>query len=334
MSVGRLGIPGAAVRGEAGCDGGDGHVQGGSSFYYATLMDLQRRGRVLTVDIEDYPGKPQHDRITHFLGASTSPEILSKLRAAIAPSERVMVTLDSDHHAAHVAEELRLYSELVTPGSYLIVEDTHFNGRPILPGFGPGPYEAVEAFSGTHPNFERDRSREKYGITFNPGGWLKRACAEGRLRQLGFRYHDLCAKPPGFLSNPGPEKEWKSAPSKHKSRTTALGRLLASRNVPLSVQDHCRHGWGLWSATRRSPAGRINAGLEIVKQSVSGGAPPRGLGHLRCFPFRFLVAADSSAGCARDELRDANSVYSTTPSGQTGNAGQELHHAWGPEAPQ
>lgn len=151
-----------------------GTYKGGSSFYYASVMDLLQRGRVLTVDIEDYPGKPRHPRVQFFLGSSTSPGTLDRLRAAIEPGEKVMVTLDSDHHAGHVAEELRLYHDLVTPGSYLVVEDTHFNGRPILPGFGPGPYEAVEAFLRAHPNFQRDRSREKFGMTFNPGGWLKR----------------------------------------------------------------------------------------------------------------------------------------------------------------
>lgn len=151
-----------------------GTYKGGSSYYYASLMDLMGRGRVLTVDIEDYPGKPQHQRVTFFLGSSTSPDTLARLRAAIGPGEKVMVTLDSDHHAAHVAEELRLYSELVTPGSYLVVEDTHFNGRPILPKFGPGPAEAVEAFLRSNDRFQEDRSREKFGMTFNPGGWLKR----------------------------------------------------------------------------------------------------------------------------------------------------------------
>lgn len=151
-----------------------GTYKGGSSYYFASLMDLMRRGRVLTVDIEDYPNKPSHPRIRFFLGSSTAPETLDRLRAAIAPGEKVMVTLDSDHSAAHVTEELRLYSALVTPGSYLIVEDTHFNGHPILPRFGPGPHEAVESFLKTNPDFQRDRTREKFGMTFNPGGWLRR----------------------------------------------------------------------------------------------------------------------------------------------------------------
>ncbi|MBI4893389.1 MAG: class I SAM-dependent methyltransferase [Acidobacteria bacterium] len=151
-----------------------GTYKGGSSFYYASLMDLLQHGRILTVDIEDYPGKPAHPRIQFFLGSSTSPQIVAALKAAIRPGEKVMVALDSDHVAAHVRKELELYHPFVTPGSYLVVEDTHFNGHPILPNFGPGPYEAVDDFLKAHPEFERDRTREKFGMTFNPGGWLKR----------------------------------------------------------------------------------------------------------------------------------------------------------------
>jgi cephalosporin hydroxylase len=73
-----------------------------------------------------------------------------------------------------VLRELNLYHQLVTPGSYLIVEDTHFNGRPILPKHGPGPWEAVDEFLVAHPEFQPDRSREKYGMSFNPRGYLKR----------------------------------------------------------------------------------------------------------------------------------------------------------------
>ena len=54
-----------------------------------------------------------------------------------------MVILDSAHGYEHVLEELRLYGEMVTPGSYLVVEDTQFGGRPIKPRNRPGPWEAV-----------------------------------------------------------------------------------------------------------------------------------------------------------------------------------------------
>ena len=151
-----------------------GTYKGGSAYYFASIFDLLNRGRVITVDIEDVPDKPNHGRITYLRGSSTSDEILDEIKRLIQPGEKVMVILDSDHHKPNVLEELRRYSPLVTSGSYIIVQDTHFNGHPILPKFGPGPMEAVEEFLKTTSDFQPDRSREKFGMTFNPGGFLKR----------------------------------------------------------------------------------------------------------------------------------------------------------------
>jgi len=69
---------------------------------------------------------------------------------------------------------MEIYSKLVTPGSYLVVQDTNLNGHPVLPQWGPGPMEAVQEFLRTHDNFVVDRGREKFLLTFYPGGWLKR----------------------------------------------------------------------------------------------------------------------------------------------------------------
>ena len=151
-----------------------GTYQGGSAYFFASILDLLKHGRVITVDIEDFPAKPKHDRITYLLGSSTSDEILEKIKRQISPGEKVIVILDSDHHAPHVLNEIKRYSPLVSPGSYLIVQDTHFNGHPILPKFGPGPMEAVREFLQSNTDFQPDPSREKFGMTFNPGGFLKR----------------------------------------------------------------------------------------------------------------------------------------------------------------
>jgi cephalosporin hydroxylase len=67
------------------------------------------------------------------------------------------------------------YAPLVTVGSYLIVEDTNINGHPVLPEFGPGPGEAVEEFLAKTDDFEVDRSAEKFFVSMNPGGYLRRA---------------------------------------------------------------------------------------------------------------------------------------------------------------
>jgi cephalosporin hydroxylase len=85
-----------------------------------------------------------------------------------------MVMLDSDHTAAHVRQELGLYSDLVTVGSHLIVEDTNVNGHPVAPEFGPGPAEAVADFLAADGRFEVDRGAERLLFSMNPGGFLVR----------------------------------------------------------------------------------------------------------------------------------------------------------------
>jgi cephalosporin hydroxylase len=151
-----------------------GTAAGGSALYLASCLDLVGNGRVLTVDLVDLPDRPKHDRITYVTGSSVSDEALAAVSAAAASAETVMVILDSDHSAAHVVQELRLYAPLVTAGSYLIVEDTNVNGHPILPSFGPGPHEAVETFLAEESAFVRDPECEKFFMTFNPGGYLRR----------------------------------------------------------------------------------------------------------------------------------------------------------------
>ena len=88
----------------------------------------------------------------------------------------MLVVLDSDHHMHHVRQELRMYSPMVSHGSYIVVEDTHYDSVPIYPHFGPGPMAAVNKFlaEGGSDLFEQDFSREAMVMTFNPGGWLRR----------------------------------------------------------------------------------------------------------------------------------------------------------------
>ncbi len=151
-----------------------GTYKGGSALFFASLEDLMGNGRVISIDIRDLPGRPSHQRIRYLLGSSTSPAIIERVRNAIRPGDRVMVDLDSDHREAHVLEELRAYSPLVTIGNYLIVEDTNINGHPVLPEFGPGPREAVEEFLKENHDFVPDQSRERFLVTFNPGGYLRK----------------------------------------------------------------------------------------------------------------------------------------------------------------
>jgi cephalosporin hydroxylase len=107
-------------------------------------------------------------------GSSGDPELVGGVFRGRPPGERRLVILDSDHSRAHVLRELELFAPRVPPGGYVVVEDSNANGNPVLPDFGPGPREAIEEFLAAHPEFEADRSREKFLMTFNPGGYLRR----------------------------------------------------------------------------------------------------------------------------------------------------------------
>ncbi len=151
--------------------------RGGSALFLAHMCDLMGRGHVLTIDVTAQPGLPSHPRIKYLRGSSTAPDVLAEVRCEAEQANGVMVILDSDHSAAHVGEELRLYAPLVTIGSYMVVEDTNVNGHPVLPGFGPGPMEAVREFMAQRADFVADKGSEKYMMTFNPGGFLRRVAA-------------------------------------------------------------------------------------------------------------------------------------------------------------
>lgn len=151
-----------------------GTFSGASAHYLGTLCDIVGNGRVITIDIEHYGEPPEHPRVTHLLGSSISDEITARVREEAGAAETVMVILDSDHTRDHVLAELDTYAPLVTAGSYLIVEDTNVNGHPARPRFGPGPMEAIDDWLPRHPEFEVDPECEKFFMTFNPRGYLRR----------------------------------------------------------------------------------------------------------------------------------------------------------------
>ena len=151
-----------------------GTAHGGSALYLASVCDLLGRGEIVTVDIHPIDGRPAHDRITYLTGSSTAPDVVAEIERLAEGREHVLVILDSDHARDHVLDELRIYSRFVSPGGYVIVEDTNVNGHPVFPEHGPGPMEAVEAFLAETEELEVDSTREKFFLTFNPRGFLRK----------------------------------------------------------------------------------------------------------------------------------------------------------------
>ncbi|HJQ60739.1 MAG TPA: CmcI family methyltransferase [Vineibacter sp.] len=153
-----------------------GTYKGGSALYLATLFDLIGDGEVITIDIDEShnSARPRHPRITYITGSSTDAQVLKMVKQQIGKRQNVMVILDSDHRKDHVLEELRSYAQLIPVGGYVIVEDTNINGHPTYPDFGPGPWEAVTAFLEERQDFFPDRRCERFMLTMNPRGFLRR----------------------------------------------------------------------------------------------------------------------------------------------------------------
>lgn len=147
---------------------------GGSARYLGDLCDLLDRGRIVTIDTQAFEGRFEHPRVTYVAGSSTSDETVARLEELVPAGEPVLLILDSDHTRDHVLAELRTLSRFVTVGSCIIVEDTNINGHPVYRDFGPGPMEALEEFLRENSDFEVDPVSEKFFMTFNPRGVLRR----------------------------------------------------------------------------------------------------------------------------------------------------------------
>ena len=152
-----------------------GNLRGGSALAIAHLLDHLGAGRVIAIDIDQSsiaPAARAHPRIEFIESdaASAATQVSRKLGTA----EKVMVIEDSSHAYEQTLAVLEAYGPMVTKGQYLVVEDSICH-HGVDQGPAPGPYEAIATFVASHPEFRADRSREAFGITWNPMGYLLRS---------------------------------------------------------------------------------------------------------------------------------------------------------------
>jgi cephalosporin hydroxylase len=150
-----------------------GTLYGGSAVYYASLLEfVNPDAKVLTIDINKaqiHAEATSHPlwakRVKFFEGSSTSPEIHEQLAAEIGEGKQVFVTLDTLHAPNHVRDELNLFSDLVSPGSYMILQDTYYEGLP----------EVIDEFLKSHPDWEQVEAHDKrFVFTKYRGGFLRK----------------------------------------------------------------------------------------------------------------------------------------------------------------
>lgn len=171
----------------------------GSLFWLEVLKRVHKHDNVRVITVEVDKGQisapiDRYPQIESLIGSSVDPLVVSRVRElALEVGGPIMVTLDSDHSAEHVAREIACYADLVSPGQYLLVQDTFFglywggnlNGeqqRNLFEGkegatpldYIGCPLAAVEAFLSIDRRFKIDMHPQRWLFTQCPFGFLLR----------------------------------------------------------------------------------------------------------------------------------------------------------------
>lgn len=134
---------------------------------------------VITIDVNavDLGTPTERGRRIAIQGDSADPAVAQRVAELVA-GRRCMVSLDSDHSADHVSREIQLYGPLVSPGCYIVVEDTIFGHAPAqvraqhIPGQQGTPLEAVAQLLNGNPVWSRDMAIERMSpVSHHPAGW-------------------------------------------------------------------------------------------------------------------------------------------------------------------
>jgi cephalosporin hydroxylase len=161
--------------------------RGGSALWFQTVGL-----KVITIDSDWDAGaeaRRQHgDNIPNIEWirgrSSIDGRLQSEVDRHLQRGQRVMVSLDSDHHTEHVIGEIALWSPFVTPGCYLVVEDGCFDMWPAdrarvggaeIPERG-GPLGAIRRSQTSlkRQGFYRDESVEGlHPVSHSPVGWWR-----------------------------------------------------------------------------------------------------------------------------------------------------------------
>jgi cephalosporin hydroxylase len=161
-----------------------GSRNGASTLWFADQLNVIGKGEVLSIELDMKWDMPKHERVTYIKGSSVSDDVIEQVKRKVDGKRTVMVNLDSDHSKSHVLREMELYGPFVTLGSYMIVEDTIISGHPSVrvmdtngKNVNEGPIDAIKEFFKKNTDFVSDTTRERFQLTTNPQGYLRRLTA-------------------------------------------------------------------------------------------------------------------------------------------------------------
>ncbi len=146
---------------------------GGTTLWLSDTLQAFRGPEATVIGIDvvrppiEFPGN-----VEFILGDSVASQTVAEVRD-LAAGRTVLVLADGDHATDHVLQEMRLYAPFIPIGSYFIAEDGIVDVMEWKE-YTPGPAVAAERFVAETDEFVLDRTREKFLLTYAPGGFLKR----------------------------------------------------------------------------------------------------------------------------------------------------------------
>lgn len=154
-----------------------GAAGGGTALWLCHQLDILGNGAVLSLDINHSGFEVNSKRLYKITGDSTDSGVAMKVCAMIEKNEKVLLIHDGSHKKEDIKEDFKNYSALVSLNSYFIIEDG------VMDVFGWKDHRtaghdcgliAAQEIVKENTNFVIDESKEKYIITNNPQGFLRK----------------------------------------------------------------------------------------------------------------------------------------------------------------
>lgn len=149
--------------------------KGGSSLYLADLLELNGKGELHTIDLpsnQEDTKLHKHPRIRLFKEGYSGYDT-----TGLSTFQTILVIEDGSHMYRDVRAALEKFSPIVTPGSWLIVEDGIVTDLGMAKLYEGGPQRAIDEFLARNKQFVIDRKWCDFfgpNATFNVNGYLKR----------------------------------------------------------------------------------------------------------------------------------------------------------------
>jgi SAM-dependent methyltransferase len=152
-----------------------GTFKGGSTLYYADLMNNLGHGEIHTINIIDDVDDElviNHPRIKRYINGYQNYDL--KLAENF---EKIIVIDDGSHNSFEVLEAFKKFKNLVSVNSYYIIEDGILSELGYDETYDGGPLKVKDEILNISKNYVIDRKWCDffgYNATFNPDGFLKR----------------------------------------------------------------------------------------------------------------------------------------------------------------